>query len=590
MASPARLLPLAVLVALASACAAPAGTDDEAATAEGEIATAKAEWRARSTWGANKPQPVAGIEWTCATDLASQRVLCFPGGAAAATTSSSVTPAPTYALDGDTYAEVAPATASPPGRSAFSMASFGSKKQVVVFGGRKRQGVLFDDTWTWNGTSWKLEAPAHRPPARMGGTLVEDPVSKHLVLFGGSNEQRPFQDLWEWDGADWKQLPVSTDQYAPSSWASLAVAALPSKDGLLVVDALEGKGWTLRGGTFTALPAGTVPRIDGFVGPRGALVVNPDRGTIEAFIPSNGRTKAYEIRSGEGIAFTALPLVAASDGVRTAAWDPKRRSSVVFTGPRAFDLGWAVVPNQAPALTVPSLFPQVFAEETLSFQVTATDPDDEAKNLAVTATGLPSGATFDAATRTFTWTPTPAQKGTHVVKLSARDGALTTRREVRIEVLHRSYPMLPTGPVDQLTTGVYVDSWMQWKDGDRRMLGGLFAVPTHCERRNRWGQWQREACPWPYGNVAVACRFTGKNPGKVTASCLVNREGAQGMFLKSEVTVDEAGGFGLGRLISVPNEGPAMRMEAGSLFPLNDGLRIVQNEGVTSLLRPMPQP
>ena len=48
----------------------------------------------------------------------------------------------------------------------------------------------------------------------------------------------------------------------------------------------------------------------------------------------------------------------------------------------------------------------------LTFTVSATDVDLPAQTLTYSATGLPSGATFNAATRTFSWTPSESQGGT----------------------------------------------------------------------------------------------------------------------------------------------------------------------------------
>jgi hypothetical protein len=502
-----------------------------------------------------------------------------------------VTPAPTYALEGDAYTEVASAASSPPGRGAFALASFPSQSKVVVFGGRKRQGVLFDDTWTWNGATWKLEAPAHRPPARVGATLVEDPNTKRLVLFGGSDERTPFLDLWEWDGSDWTARPVSTE-YPASPWGGLLAAPLPSRapaqgQGLVaVLDPLAGAGWTYQGGTFKRIES-AVPRISGYAGAFGGLALNEARGTLEAFIPSDGRTLAYEGRASEGrLVFTSLAVPLASDLAMSAAYDTKRKSAVVFAASRAVDLGWKVVPNQAPTLDVP-LFPQVFAEDTLTFQASAKDADDAASTLRLKAEGLPAGATFDATTRTFSWRPTPAQRGTHVVKLTASDGKRATSRDVTVEVLWHTYPMLQAGPVDLLTSGAYIDSFTRWPDADRRMLGGLFDIPSFCEHKDRFDNWRRDACPWPYGTPMIACRFTGKNPGKVVASCVVNKTGAQGDFVSSATTLPENGAFDLGALVTIANEGPAMQV-VPRLYPINEGYRIVQTATATSLLRPMP--
>ena len=57
---------------------------------------------------------------------------------------------------------------------------------------------------------------------------------------------------------------------------------------------------------------------------------------------------------------------------------------------------------------------------TLSFVVTATDPDGDA--LTYSAGGLPAGASFDPATQQFTWTPGYDQAGTYTVTFTAKDG------------------------------------------------------------------------------------------------------------------------------------------------------------------------
>ena len=46
---------------------------------------------------------------------------------------------------------------------------------------------------------------------------------------------------------------------------------------------------------------------------------------------------------------------------------------------------------------------------TLTFTVSATAPDLPANTLAYSATGLPPGASFNATTRQFSWTPSEAQ-------------------------------------------------------------------------------------------------------------------------------------------------------------------------------------
>lgn len=58
--------------------------------------------------------------------------------------------------------------------------------------------------------------------------------------------------------------------------------------------------------------------------------------------------------------------------------------------------------------------------ETLTFTLSATDPDPESE-LSFYAANLPQGATFNAETRTFTWTPDPDTRGTFTVLFVVMD-------------------------------------------------------------------------------------------------------------------------------------------------------------------------
>lgn len=68
----------------------------------------------------------------------------------------------------------------------------------------------------------------------------------------------------------------------------------------------------------------------------------------------------------------------------------------------------------------------------LSFTVNAKTPAGSA--LTYSAASLPAGAAFDAASRTFTWTPTLSQVGTYKVKFIVNDGVLPESREATITV------------------------------------------------------------------------------------------------------------------------------------------------------------
>ena len=90
--------------------------------------------------------------------------------------------------------------------------------------------------------------------------------------------------------------------------------------------------------------------------------------------------------------------------------------------------------NIAPVLN--AIGPKTVAEGSLlSFTISATDADVPTQTLTYSATDLPAGATFDATTREFAWTPTEAQgPGSYVVTFSVTDGAVTTSEAVTMTV------------------------------------------------------------------------------------------------------------------------------------------------------------
>ncbi len=66
------------------------------------------------------------------------------------------------------------------------------------------------------------------------------------------------------------------------------------------------------------------------------------------------------------------------------------------------------------------------------FSVFATDPDRD--RLTYSAVNLPSGATFNPYTRTFSWKPSYTQSGTYRVTLIVTDGVLSDTEIVTITV------------------------------------------------------------------------------------------------------------------------------------------------------------
>jgi hypothetical protein len=77
------------------------------------------------------------------------------------------------------------------------------------------------------------------------------------------------------------------------------------------------------------------------------------------------------------------------------------------------------MPDQPPVLD--SIGSKTVNEgQTLTFTVTGSDPDT-GQVLTYSASNLPSGATFNPATQTFTWTPASGSAGTYQVTFTVTD-------------------------------------------------------------------------------------------------------------------------------------------------------------------------
>ncbi len=57
--------------------------------------------------------------------------------------------------------------------------------QVIVFGGTSGPPEALNDTWAWDGKTWKKLKVANQPSSRYVSSMDFDPLNGGLVLFGG---------------------------------------------------------------------------------------------------------------------------------------------------------------------------------------------------------------------------------------------------------------------------------------------------------------------------------------------------------------------------------------------------------------------
>jgi hypothetical protein len=153
------------------------------------------------------PGPSARHGATMAYDAHRSRVVLFAGrGSSSASTFDDL-----WEWDGAGWFKPATGTTTPAARAQHAMAYNAVEKKVVVFGGRGKEFTkLTDDTWEWDGTSWKDRTPAQtKPDARHGHAMTFDSARQRVVLFGGLSFLLPSQETFEWDGTRWQDVTPS---------------------------------------------------------------------------------------------------------------------------------------------------------------------------------------------------------------------------------------------------------------------------------------------------------------------------------------------------------------------------------------------
>jgi phage tail-like protein len=123
-----------------------------------------------------------------------------------------------WSWNGTTWTQVT--GASMPGPLYFaSMVYEPDSESLVLFGGSGLEGTVNSVTYLWSGTAWSIGATApNSPPGRQGAAMVYYPAadgSGSVLLFGGYSPTALFNDFWEWTDSTWSEITVLADVPSP---------------------------------------------------------------------------------------------------------------------------------------------------------------------------------------------------------------------------------------------------------------------------------------------------------------------------------------------------------------------------------------
>jgi hypothetical protein len=142
------------------------------------------------------------------------------------------------------------ATASAPSaRDASGQFAYDAQSgQAVLFGGSDADGTILDDTWTWDGTSWRQQSPTQHPPAGAYSAMAYDSASNQLILFDAGQ-------TWNWNGSDWTQLHPA---HSPSRRARASITFDPRSHTLILFGGsrsgrVRGDMWSWNGSDWSRL-------------------------------------------------------------------------------------------------------------------------------------------------------------------------------------------------------------------------------------------------------------------------------------------------------------------------------------------------
>jgi hypothetical protein len=264
----------------------------------------------------------------------------------------------TWSWNGSTWTQLFPAT-SPPARAYQGMAYDAATGSILLFGGQTSGFTILNDTWSWNGSTWtELSSPANcttactaSPPAR-GWPAMSNSQGNSLLLFGGQSFATAFDDTWTWNGTSWTEVSSpsgcsTTCTASPSArWAPWMAYDAATSTAILFGGATFASlaplndTWSWNGSAWTQVsaPAGCTIACSESPQPRWSsqLIYDAARGTLLLFGGYNNSVGVFDDTwVWTGSVWSEVSPVPPSPSVRSAAsmvYDAATGTVLLFGG------------------------------------------------------------------------------------------------------------------------------------------------------------------------------------------------------------------------------------------------------------------
>lgn len=163
-------------------------------------------------------------------------------------------------------------------------------RRLILFGGSRYLNHFYSNaTWSWDGKGWTILPQSASPAPRNGVALGYDRASQALVLFGGAVENTEaggggagitVGDTWSFGGGSWKLLSPRSSPTARSH----AVIAYDTPGRRLILFSgtacpFRSETWAWDGADWKLLGPSTSPQ------PRtqASISADPDEGSLVLF-------------------------------------------------------------------------------------------------------------------------------------------------------------------------------------------------------------------------------------------------------------------------------------------------------------------